>query len=133
AGAPREPRRSVQGGEAGGGPWGRSLYRACVRASWAGREAVPWRRGGPRACGRGSPRRVGGGGARSRLAGRAGVAEGLGSWHTGPVPCRNYTQQPDAPLRGVASEEAFSWSPGRESNTQAVGEAQPTTLVKGER
>jgi transposase len=37
------------------------------------------------ACRRGLPRRVDGGGIRSRLAGRGPVAVGLGSWHTGLI------------------------------------------------
>jgi hypothetical protein len=35
----------------------------------------------------------------SRLAGRGLVAEGIGSWHTEPVPYPNYTQQRDGHLR----------------------------------
>src|SRR5262249_59158286 len=83
--APREPRRSGQALAVGGGPWDRSPCLACGQASWAGRRAVPWRREGPGACGRGSARRVGGGGGRSRLAGRGRVAVGRGSRHMGQV------------------------------------------------
>src|SRR5262249_4316655 len=80
-------------------PAARGAGRACVRASWAGRWAGPWRRGRPGACRHGGPRRADGGAARSRLAGRGPVAEGIGSWHTGPLPCRNYTQQRDGQPR----------------------------------
>src|SRR5262249_52937722 len=54
--------------------------------------ADPWRRGRPGACRRGSPRRVGGGDARSRLAGHGGVVEGLGSRHTSRVAYLHYTR-----------------------------------------
>src|SRR5438876_9112696 len=66
----------------GGGPWCRSLGPACARVSWGLPWARPWRRVLPGACRRGWLRRVGGGGARSRLVGRRGVVEGLGSRHT---------------------------------------------------
>src|SRR5262245_11439897 len=76
--APRGPRRSVRGWAAGDGPWCRSPCPACDRASWAVPPAGPWRRVRPGACRRGSPRRVGGGGGRSRLAGRKGIVAVLG-------------------------------------------------------
>src|SRR5262249_33089886 len=78
--------------------------------SWAGPRACPWRRGRPGACGRGSPRRVGGGGARSRLAGHAGVVEGLGSRHTRRVAYLHYTRgraaAAPAPVAGKGSAGA---------------------------
>src|SRR5262249_5698727 len=84
------PHRSGRGWAVGGGPWCRSRCRADGRVSWAGRRAGPWRRGRPGACRHGSPRRGGGGGARSRLAGHGGVAEGPGSRHTRGVAYTHY-------------------------------------------
>jgi hypothetical protein len=86
------------GSAAGGGPWGHSPYRACGRASWAGKWAVPWRSERPGACRRGSRRRVGGAGARFRLAAREPVGEEFGSWHTEAIPYRNYTPRRDVQL-----------------------------------
>src|SRR5262245_13836537 len=53
----------------------------------------------PGACRHGGPRRVDGGGARSWLARRGPVTNGIGSWHTAPIPSRNYTQQRAVQLR----------------------------------
>ena len=47
----------------------------------------------------GGPRRVGRGGAGSRLGGHGHVAVAIGSWHTEPIAYRNYTQQRDVQLR----------------------------------
>jgi hypothetical protein len=75
----RGPRRSARGWAGAGGPWCRSLCPACARVSWGSPWARPWRRVLPGACRHGGPRRVHSGAARSRLAGRGPVAEGIGS------------------------------------------------------
>src|SRR5262249_3200158 len=87
---PREPRRSVRGWAVDDEPWCRSLCRACVRVSWAGSPAGPWRRERLDAWPRGSLRRVGGEDAHSPLAGHGGVGEGFGSRHTRRVAYPHY-------------------------------------------
>jgi hypothetical protein len=88
----------------------------------------------PGACRRGGgPRRVGGAVACSRLAGRGPVAEGTGSWHTGPVPCRNYTQQRDVQLRRRQSGNgsASAWGANQKPRTKGRAWADGVTWPRG--
>jgi hypothetical protein len=81
----------------------------------------PWRRGLPDACQHGGPRRGGAAGGCSRLAGDRPVAAGTDSWHTGPVPGTNYTQESDVQRSCSASRRTVQDGLGRQSSKTQFG------------
>src|SRR5262249_18282968 len=84
-------------------------------------------RGRPGACRHGSPRRVGGGGARSRLAGHGGVVEGLGSRHTRRVAYLHYTRGGVAAAPTPTAEQGSAGvAPAKQIQRQSSGGAQST-------